>query len=185
MNENFNNIGNRISQRMKEMNLIQKELSEKTNISKNAISNYINNLRIPKTAECFKISQALLVSMEWLLTGSEHTKSKTMDTSIKAKEVIHLTENQYNSIVDKKGMTNEIFKASCDELTQTFECTERERNLISAFRSFDELDKEMIENTMNMLIRRLEKNPTLYTYTPGDEEAAAEESAEYTVKKHA
>lgn len=189
MKENFGDIGSRISQRMKEMNFIQKDLSEKTGISKNAISNYINNLRIPKTLECYKISQALLVSMEWLLTGVEATK--TTYTSNKVKEMAYLTEEQYKSILDKKGMNNEVLKSLYDEATEPFECTEREKHLILAFRTFDDFDKEMIEDTINVILKRLEKidQKTSHTCNLGneneDENAAAIDYEEHSIKKHA
>lgn len=155
MNENLSGVGERISQRMKELNFKQKDLSEKTGISKNAISNYINDLRIPKTLECYKISQQLLVSMEWLLTGLECK----------------------NTCVHNVQVVN----------SDTSQLTEEEKDLILKFRHFDELDKEFIKDTINNLLKRLEKSSTSYYYTPGDEDAAAvaEESAEYNVKKHA
>ena len=71
-----------------------------------------------------------------------------------------------------------------------YDLNEEEKNLIAAYRHFDELDKELVKNTVDSLLKRLEKNSTSYFYIPGDEDAAttekvAEEAAEYGVKKHA
>lgn len=69
--------------------------------------------------------------------------------------------------------------------SDTSSLSEEEKDLVLAFRHFDELDKELIKNTVDSLLKRLEKSSTLYSYTPGDEEAAAEEYEEYNIKKQA
>jgi phage repressor protein C with HTH and peptisase S24 domain len=79
MNENFTGIGKRISNKLLELNLKQVDLVKITNISKNAISNYINGIRTPDTLSTYKIAKALKVSMEWLLTGEDHTTNKKTD----------------------------------------------------------------------------------------------------------
>lgn len=72
MNENFIDIGSRLANRMSELNLKQIDVCKMTGISKNAISNYINNIRIPDTTSVYKLSKALDVSIEWILMGEEY-----------------------------------------------------------------------------------------------------------------
>lgn len=76
MIENFSaeEIGLRIQTKLKEMNLKQTDLKEITNLSKNAISNYVSGNRIPDTRSIYRIAKALSVSIEWLLTGEISTE---------------------------------------------------------------------------------------------------------------
>lgn len=46
------------------------QLAELVSVSPTAIGNYCNG-RIPKADELYRISNALRVTMEWLLTGDE------------------------------------------------------------------------------------------------------------------
>lgn len=62
-------IGIRIKKRQYELKLKQKDIIEITNISKAAMSNYVNGNRIPDTETIYKLSQALKTSIEWILTG--------------------------------------------------------------------------------------------------------------------
>lgn len=62
-------IGKRIKEKQLEHKYKQKEIIEKTGISKAAISNYINGSRVPDTESILKLSITLETSIEWLLTG--------------------------------------------------------------------------------------------------------------------
>ncbi len=62
-------IGKRIKEKQLEHKYKQKEIIEKTGISKAAISNYINGSRVPDTEAILKLSITLETSIEWLLTG--------------------------------------------------------------------------------------------------------------------
>lgn len=66
-------IGLRIKYELLERNMKQKELSELTGLNQNTISNYLSGNRIPDTLSVYKISKALNVSMEYILTGNETT----------------------------------------------------------------------------------------------------------------
>ncbi|MDD2401605.1 MAG: helix-turn-helix domain-containing protein [Clostridia bacterium] len=69
MVEKFEGINQRLTEKMNILNLKQKDVCKITNISKNAMSNYVNGNRIPDTLAIYKLSKALNVSIEWLLTG--------------------------------------------------------------------------------------------------------------------
>lgn len=62
-------IGKRIKKKQEEHHYKQKEIVEKTGISKSAISNYISGNRVPDTETILKLSYILETSIEWLLTG--------------------------------------------------------------------------------------------------------------------
>lgn len=81
---NAKEIGKRIKEKQTEKNYKQKDLIEKTGISKGAISNYCSGARIPETESILKISFALDTSMEWLLTG----KSTNENFTDEEKEII-------------------------------------------------------------------------------------------------
>lgn len=69
MNENFQGVGDRISLKIKQLELKQIEVSAKIGISKNALSNYISGKRLPDTLAIYKLAKFFSVSIEWLLTG--------------------------------------------------------------------------------------------------------------------
>lgn len=99
-------IGNRIKLKLNELNLKQKDLTILASLSKNAVSNYISGNRIPDTMSILKISKALNVSIEWLLTGekcSQLSESKTVPNELKENYNGALLENHF--ILDNKEKT--------------------------------------------------------------------------------
>ena len=72
-------IGNRIKEKQKEKNFKQKDIIEKTGISKAAISNYISGTRVPDTESALKLSLVLETSIEWLLTGKTTNENFSED----------------------------------------------------------------------------------------------------------
>ena len=72
-------IGNRIKEKQKEHHYKQKEIVEKTGISKSAISNYISGNRVPDTETILKLSYILETSVEWLLTGKSTNENFTKE----------------------------------------------------------------------------------------------------------
>ena len=82
-------IGNRIKEKQKEKNFKQKDIIEKTGISKAAISNYISGVRVPDTESALKLSLVLETSIEWLLTGKTTNENFSEDE----KEIIVAYKN--------------------------------------------------------------------------------------------
>lgn len=76
MKENFKGVGSRLRQKIIALGITQSTLCKQTNLSKNAMSNYINGNRIPDTTAIYKLSKALSVSVEWLLTGKETVQAE-------------------------------------------------------------------------------------------------------------
>lgn len=75
---------------------------------------------------------------------------------------------------------------AAENINQDFELTEREQKLIESFRHLEDFDKDIVENTLKMLLDRTEKNPTSPSYVPGEELATvAELSEDYYYKKQA
>ena len=64
-------IEQRIVAKLKELHVTQVELAAKTDLSKTAINNYCKGKQEPNTQALYKLSVALGVSMEWLLTGED------------------------------------------------------------------------------------------------------------------
>lgn len=73
MNENFSGVGERIALLLSSLNTKQSEVYKAIDISKNAMSNYVNGNRIPDTKALYKLSKFFNTSMEWLLTGEGNT----------------------------------------------------------------------------------------------------------------
>lgn len=98
-------IGKRIKSRQTELGYKQKEIIEKTGISKAAISNYIGGNRIPDTEAILKLSLTLNTTIEWLLTGKSTNENLTKEekeliqayriASENAKEIIHVALKPY------------------------------------------------------------------------------------------
>lgn len=71
-NKQVASIGERILNLRKELNLNQKELAEKTDITEASLSRYENNLREPKAEIVIKISEVLGCSTDYLLGRTDN-----------------------------------------------------------------------------------------------------------------
>lgn len=69
----FSDVGNRIARRIKELDMRQLDVCNKTGLSTTALSQYCTGKRVPDTVSLYKIATALGVSMEWVLTGEDAT----------------------------------------------------------------------------------------------------------------
>lgn len=73
----FSDVGNRISRRIKELDMRQLDVCNKTGLSTTALSQYCTGKRVPDTVSLYKIATALGVSMEWVLTGEDATNENS------------------------------------------------------------------------------------------------------------
>lgn len=94
-------IGKRIKTRQIELGYKQKDIIEKTGLSKAAICNYVNGTKVPSTEAAIKICKALNISMEWLVKG-ESTKVNLLP------EEIELIKAYRNSSEEKKEIIRNI-----------------------------------------------------------------------------
>lgn len=106
-------IGERIKEKLTEHGYKQKELIEKTGISKAAISNYMNGNRVPDTESVLKISNILETSVEWLLTG------RTTNENLTPEE-----KNIINAYRNSDSRTKEIIKLSLEPYNQSRKLSE-------------------------------------------------------------
>ena len=65
-----------LSKAMQSCNFTQAQLAERSETTQTTISRYLSGKASPKAEELLRISQALGVSMEWLLTGNGTQKSQ-------------------------------------------------------------------------------------------------------------
>ena len=63
-------IGDKIFKRMKQLNMSQKEFSERTGISQSTISEWKTKRTNPTSEKIMIICQVLKITPEWLLSGS-------------------------------------------------------------------------------------------------------------------
>lgn len=101
---NANEIGMRIKEQQQKLGMKQKDIIEKSGISKAAISNYISGLRVPDTEALYKISLALETSMEYLLIGKSTNENYT-------EEERQLLEAYRNAELDMKKAARKILDA--------------------------------------------------------------------------
>lgn len=136
MKENFIGIGKRIKSALDSKGLKQIDACKKANISKNAISNYINGNRVPDTTSLYKLSKLLNVSMEWLLTGDILSDNNVSE------DLVNSSDN--NFIICENIQESDHIKLSKDE-----------HDLIYKYRELSRDDKEEIFLIINMKHSRL------------------------------
>ena len=93
MEINFNEIGNRISTRRKELKLTQEAVTNATNISTNQLSNLENNRSVPTVETILKLSAALKVTPDYFLLGLVKNLNETPISDI-AQKALLCTEKQ-------------------------------------------------------------------------------------------
>lgn len=93
-------IGYRISKARRHMNINQKELATKANITEGSLSRYENDIREPKAAALTQLAEALNVSTDYLLGLTDDM------------------EVQSNSLADK---SNEEFEEIYEATKEKFE----------------------------------------------------------------
>ncbi|WP_027625560.1 helix-turn-helix domain-containing protein [Clostridium lundense] len=71
----MNTFGERLKLALKSAGYTQKKITEDLNLSKNAITNYVNG-RIPDAKILYNLSKKLGVTMEWLIDGEEPKKEQ-------------------------------------------------------------------------------------------------------------
>ena len=69
MEINYNEIGDRIAARRKELRLTQESVANMTDISTNQLSNLENNRSVPTVETILKLSEALKVTPDYCLLG--------------------------------------------------------------------------------------------------------------------
>lgn len=74
MDINMINIGNRIRERRKELNLTQTDIDRECGIASGALSQIEHGTRTPSVITFYALSQVLNCNMEWLITGTTSNK---------------------------------------------------------------------------------------------------------------
>ena len=76
------NFSHRLMDAMVRQGINQKELSEIASVPQGAISNYCNDKGMPSSDVLYRLSKALSVSMEWLISGesTQHNDPSHQDT---------------------------------------------------------------------------------------------------------
>lgn len=97
-------FGERLKIALKSSGYTQAKITEELNLSKNAITNYVNG-RLPKADILYNIAKTLNVSMEWLLTGIESEFDDKKSSSIK--NCIELNEREIKVINRYRKLNND------------------------------------------------------------------------------
>ncbi len=92
MDDTFTNVETRIVTRIKELGLKQLDICQETGLSTTAMSAYCTGKRIPETSALHRISKALKISMEWILTGEDIT-SEELANNLDRTEVLKEKQN--------------------------------------------------------------------------------------------
>ena len=153
-------IGERIKKLRTEMKISQAELAKNIHVSPGNVGDWEREKAKPGADALISLIEYFSVSADWLLAG-KNIPQKTSQID----ENIHITRKSIDSDLSI--------------------LTEEEKILILSFRHFDEIDKELVKSTVDSLLKRLEKNMTLDSYIPGEEDVATKETREYIIKKQA
>ena len=78
----MNDIGKRIKERRKELNLTQNEIYEQCGIASGALSQIENGTRTPTILIFYKLAQTLKCNMEWLITGFSTNEKKLNENEL-------------------------------------------------------------------------------------------------------
>lgn len=147
MDEKFSSVGGRIVSRLQEKALKQADLCRETGISTNAISQYVTGKRIPDTASLYKLSHALDVSMEWLLTGVDTSNESASKHELSC-DGVPLTASEADLVAmyrllpstDKKEVFNYAF----------FKYDSIEKGQASIYSTYEDTQESQDENPKNM-----------------------------------
>lgn len=116
MEVNFLGVGDRIMQKIRERNLKQVDVARATDISKNAISNYISGNRIPDTEAIYKLASFFSVSIEWLLVGKEYNSTKSEKLTVAENDLHYdVTTMEDRAMIQKLLSLNERQKGRVEE----------------------------------------------------------------------
>lgn len=129
-------IGDMIRERRLELGLTQLQLSELTNIKKNTISNYENNISAPNEENIIKLMEALKCDANYLF---EWNKNDSFTVSLSEKKYI----KKYRKLDEYgKKLIDEVLNIECDRcadssLPNTFLFRKLSENKVSAGTGFD------------------------------------------------
>lgn len=94
-------IGYRISKARRFMNINQKELAKRANITEGSLSRYENDIREPKAAALMQLAEALNVSTDYLLGLSDEMSVQSSNLSDKTndefEEIYEATKEKFES----------------------------------------------------------------------------------------
>lgn len=94
-------IGYRISKARRFMNINQKELAKRANITEGSLSRYENDIREPKAAALMQLAEALNVSTDYLLGLSDEMNVQSSNLSDKTndefEEIYEATKEKFES----------------------------------------------------------------------------------------
>lgn len=115
-----NEIGKRVKQRRKELNITQTQIQQVTNISPGNLSNIENGKYLPSTPALIELSKALQCSIDWILTGKIFSDFEK-------------TTNQENEILKKYEMLSQSNKESANAMIDGLLKMQKEREKSSHF----------------------------------------------------
>ena len=99
-------IGYRISKARRHMNITQKELATKANITEGSLSRYENDIREPKAAALTQLAEALNVSTDYLLGLTDDMEVQNNNLADKSDEEF---EQIYEATKEKFESGNIMF----------------------------------------------------------------------------
>jgi transcriptional regulator with XRE-family HTH domain len=99
-------FGERLKIALKSSGYTQAKITEELNLSKNAITNYVNG-RLPKADILYDIAKTLNVSMEWLLTGTESNSKFNDEKTSFNKNLVELNEKELNVVNMYRKLNND------------------------------------------------------------------------------
>ncbi len=97
-------IAQRISRARRHLNINQKELAQKANITEASLSRYENGIREPKSAVLTRLAEALEVSTDYLLGLSEDRTYEDSDISNKSEKDIKVILENAEKMLKQDGL---------------------------------------------------------------------------------
>lgn len=97
-------IGQRISRARRYLNINQKELAQRVNITEASLSRYENGIREPKSAVLTRLAEVLEVSTDYLLGLTDERTYENSDISKKSEKDIKVILENAKEMLQQDGL---------------------------------------------------------------------------------
>lgn len=112
---NMIDVGQRIRQRIEEMDIDQADVARATGLSSQRLNNYIQGRRPPDIESLVKIAKALRVSADWLVGLSDAIPTDSRTVILRLLELDGMSQARAEAIADAAARALQLLSSLPDE----------------------------------------------------------------------
>lgn len=160
MPRKYEDFSFRLNKLMTQKNISSSMLCEKADISRQSLSQYLCGSRLPHAQALVNLSDALEVSIDYLLTGKEKGGIINPD-GLTEKQISYLTEtaeifSNYNKIISKRTeIENELYRVLNEKITSNSRFNKMNKYIILDYN--EPITSQIKDVIKNALSEQLEK----------------------------